>query len=151
MREMSFTLEAETQIYLLSILLGVGISIVYDFFRAVRALFRHKSWLVAAEDIVFSALAGFAVFTFATELTGKLRMFTLFGMAAGFVLWHFSAGNLIIFVFRKAVGWLKRRFIKPLGSIIHKIGQKMRPRFVKNHVYLNKNKKISQKPLKVDF
>ena len=146
MREMSFSLEAETQIYLLSILLGVGISIVYDLFRAVRLLFRHRAWLVAVEDVVFSVLAGFAVFTFATALTGKLRVYTLFGMGCGFVVWHFSAGNLMIFVFGKVVGCLKQRFFKPLVVFIHKIGQKIVPAFVKNHVYLNKNKKISQIP-----
>ncbi len=151
MRKMQFTLEAETQIYLLSVLLGVGIGIVYDLFRAVRIMFRHGRWLVALEDLVFSALAGFAVFTFATGLTGKLRVFTLFGMAAGFVVEHFSIGNLAIFLFRKLVEWLKRLFLKPLLQIIHKIGQKIAPGFVKNHTNLNKNKKISQKPLKVDF
>ncbi len=151
MRDMHFTLEAETQIYLLSILLGVGIGILYDLFRAVRIMFKHKNWLVVTEDLVFAALAGFAMFTFATGLTGTLRVFTLFGMAAGFVVEHFSVGNLAMFVLRKIVGWLKRRFLKPLSCIIHKIGQKIMPAFVKNHVSLNKNKKISQKPLKVDF
>ena len=146
MREMSFSLEAETRIYLLSVMLGVGIGVLYDLFRAVRVLFKHKSWLVAIEDILFSLLAGFAVFTFSTALTGKLRVFTLFGMAAGFVTEHFSIGNLMIFLFRRLVDFLKRRIIKPLFNFIHKIGQKMCPPFVKNHVYLNKNKKISQIP-----
>ena len=151
MREMHFTLEAETQIYLLSILLGVGLGLLYDMFRSVRVVFAHKSWLVAAEDVAFAVLCGFAVFTFYTGLTGKLRVYTLVGMSAGFVLEHFTAGNLALFIFRKIVEWLKKRIIKPLVKIIHKIGQKIVPRFVKNHVYLNKNKKNSQKPLKVDF
>lgn len=151
MRDMHFTLEAETQIYLLSVLLGVGIGIVYDMFRALRIMFHHKGWLTAVEDAVFALLAGFAAFTFATGLTGKLRFFTLFGMAAGFTVEHFSIGNLAMFVLRKIVRWLKQRILKPLSEFIHKIGQKIRPGFVKNHVSLNKNKKISQKPLKVDF
>ena len=151
MREMSFTLEAETQIYLLSVLLGVGIGIVYDMFRAVRIMFRHNKAVVFAEDIVFCALAGFAVFTFVTGLTGKLRVFTVVGMAAGFVLEHFSVGNISMFLFRKLVALLKRLFIVPLVEFIHKIGQKIMTAFVKNHIILNKNKKISQKPLKVDF
>ena len=151
MREMQFTLEAETQIYLLSVLLGVGLGILYDLFRAVRVIFSHKGWLVAAEDVVYALLAGFSVFTFYTGLTGKLRVFTVVGMAAGFVLEHFTAGNLAMMLLRKIVEWLKKRFIKPLVKFIRKIGQKITPRFVKNHVNLNKNKKISQKPLKVDF
>ena len=151
MREMSFSLEAETQIYLLSVLLGVGIGIVYDLFRAVRIMFRHKNAVVFAEDIVFCALAGFAVFTFVTGLTGKLRVFTVVGMAAGFVLEHFSVGNLAMFVFRKLMAVLKRLFVAPIVGLIHKIGQKTKLSFVKSHIILNKNKKISQKPLKVDF
>ena len=98
MREMSFSLETETQIYLLSVLLGAGIGVVYDMFRAVRIIFRHKKAAVFAEDIIFCALAGFAVFTFATGLTGKLRFFTVAGMAAGFVIEHFSLGNLAMFL-----------------------------------------------------
>ena len=146
MREMSFSLEAETRIYLLSVLLGAGIGVLYDLFRGVRVLFKHKSWLVAIEDALFALLAGFAVFTFATALTGKLRVFTLFGMACGAVIEHFTVGNLAIFVLRKIVECLRMRIIKPLFNFIHKIGQKIIPAFVKNHVYLNKNKKISQIP-----
>ena len=146
MREFSFSLEAETRIYLLSVLLGVGIGVLYDLFRAVRVLFRHKSWLVAVEDVLFSLLAGFAVFTFNTALTGKLRAFTLFGMTCGAVVEHFTVGNLAIFLFRHMIRFLKMRIIKPLLKFIHKIGQKITPQFVKNHVYLNKNKKISQIP-----
>lgn len=148
---MSFTLEAETQIYLMSVLLGVGIGMVYDLFRAVRIMFRHKKAVVFVEDLVFCALAGFAVFTFATGLTGKLRVFTVVGMAAGFVLEHFSVGNLAIFLFRKLVELLRRVFVQPLVGFIHKIGQKTKTGFVKSHIIFNKNKKISQKPLKVDF
>lgn len=151
MRDMQFTLEAETQIYLLSVLLGVGIGIVYDMFRALRIMFKHKNWLVAVEDVVFVFLAGFCVLTFATGLTGKLRVFTLFGMAAGFVVEHFSVGNMAMFLLSKIVGWLKQRILKPLKGILHKIGQKIKAVFVKNHVSLHGNKKISQKPLKVDF
>lgn len=148
---MSFTLEAETQIYLMSVLLGVGIGMVYDLFRAVRIMIRHKKAAVFVEDIVFCALAGFAVFTFATGLTGKLRVFTIVGMAAGFVLEHFSIGRAAIFLFRKLVELLRMVFVKPLVGVIHKIGQKTKTGFVKSHIIFNKNKKISQKPLKVDF
>lgn len=151
MREMHFTLEAETQIYLLSVLLGVGLGMLYDLFRAVRVVFSHKNLFVALEDAAFALLCGFAVFTFYTGLTGKLRVFTLVGMSAGFVVEHFTVGNLAIMLLRKIVECLRKRIIKPSVKIIHKIGQKMCPRFVKNHVYLDKNKKISQKPLKVDF
>jgi hypothetical protein len=91
------------------------------------------------------------VFTFVTGLTGKLRVFTVVGMAAGFVLEHFSVGNLAMFVFRKLMAVLKRLFVAPIVGLIHKIGQKTKLSFVKSHIILNKNKKISQKPLKVDF
>ena len=151
MREMSFTLEEETQIYLLSVLLGVALGLLYDLFRAVRVVFPHNKAFTAVEDVIYAALVCFSAFVFATGLTGKLRGFTVFGMFAGFTLEHFAVGNPVMLLLRKLVGVLKRRFIKPLGEIIHKIGQKTKVSFVKNHINLFKNKKNQQKPLKVDF
>ena len=151
LREYTFSLEYETHVYLLSVLLGAGIGLLYDLFRALRIVFPHKNIAVAAEDVLFSFLSCSAAYVFATAFTGKLRVFTLVGMAGGFVLEHFSIGNLAMFLLSKAVKVLKHWVLKPLSKIIHKIGQKSKGMFVKNHINLLKNKKNSPKPLKVEF
>ncbi|MBQ4247241.1 MAG: hypothetical protein II703_01460, partial [Ruminococcus sp.] len=78
--------------------------------------------------------------------TGKLRVFTLVGMAGGFVLEHFSVGNLAMFLLSKAVKTLKGWVLMPLKKFIHKIGQKIKASFVKSHINLLKNKKNLQSP-----
>jgi hypothetical protein len=90
-------------------------------------------------------LAGPA-YVFATAFTGKLRVFTLVGMAGGFVLEHFSVGNLAMFLLSKAVKTLKGWVLMPLKKFIHKIGQKIKASFVKSHINLLKNKKNLQSP-----
>ena len=151
MREMSFTLQAETRIYLLSVLLGAAVGVLWAAFRALRVLFAHKKAVVFVEDFIFAAIACFSAFVFATALTGKLRVYTVIGMLAGAVLENFFVGRPVIFALRKLTALFKRRLVKPLSEFIHKIGQKIKVRFVKNHLKLAKKKKNPQKPLKVDF
>jgi hypothetical protein len=146
LREYTFSLEYETRVYLLSVLLGAAIGVLYDVFRALRIVFPHKNIAVAAEDVVFSFLSCSAAYVFATAFTGKLRVFTLVGMAGGFVLEHFSVGNLAMFLLSKAVKTLKGWVLMPLKKFIHKIGQKIKASFVKSHINLLKNKKNLQSP-----
>ena len=70
MEEMQLGLELERELFLLSVVLGCGLGLLYDIFRVFRAALPHGKILTFFEDIIYTFLYGFALFTFCTGLTG---------------------------------------------------------------------------------
>lgn len=77
---MQLGLELERELFLLSVVLGCGLGLLYDIFRVFRAALPHGKILTFFEDIIYTFLYGFALFTFCTGLTGAIRGFVLVGM-----------------------------------------------------------------------
>jgi len=64
-------------LFLLSVVLGCGLGLLYDIFRVFRTALPHGKILTFFEDIIYTFLYGFALFTFCTGLTGAIRGFVL--------------------------------------------------------------------------
>ena len=101
----------------------------YDGLRVFRGLFRHKEWVINAEDAVFWLFCALSVFSFLYgEDDGVVRWYALFAMGAGMVFWNRTASPFLvgglIFIFRKTgavfrkpfrffLRFLKKRLQKP--------------------------------------
>ena len=114
MEELQLGLELERELFLLSVVLGCGLGLLYDIFRVFRAALPHGKILTFFEDIIYTFLYGFALFTFCTGLTGALRGFVLVGMLTGSVIEHITVGNAVVSVlrslFRSSENYLLKRF-----------------------------------------
>ena len=62
MEEMQLGLELERELFLLSVVLGCGLGLLYDIFRVFRAALPHGKILTFFEDIIYTFLYGFALF-----------------------------------------------------------------------------------------
>ena len=100
MKEMQLGLELERELFLLSVVLGCGLGLLYDIFRVFRVALPHGKILTFFEDIIYTFLYGFALFTFCTGLTGAIRGFVLVGMLTGSAIEHLTVGNAVISVMR---------------------------------------------------
>lgn len=96
--ETFFSVSQQTMQFLLSVVLGAGLGIVYDCFRAFRILFApaRKTGAVCAGDIAFMIISGAAVFLFAALFCrSQVRFFSIIGALLGFVLYILTIGNFI--------------------------------------------------------
>lgn len=126
--ESFFTVNQQARLFLISCLFGIPLGILFDIFRALRAVIPHNTLLVAIEDII--CMAVYAVFMTAFTIVaarGDYRFFYTIGNLLGFMIYFFTAGNVVIGVIRKISGWLRRLFEimlypfrKLYGKIVHK-------------------------------
>ena len=104
--ETFFSVSEQTVQFLLSVVLGAGLGIVYDCFRVFRILFptARKNGAVCAGDIVFMIISGAAVFLFAVMFCrSQVRLFSVIGALLGFVLYILTIGNFITGILRAIV------------------------------------------------
>lgn len=117
---------AQTVLFLQSLLVGVALGVMYEPFRAVRALVRLPAWLVFVQDILYFVLAAFVTFSFMlSEEAGKIRFALIIGELTGAALYLLTIGELInrllIFVIRllkRIIGSLWRRIFAPLLRLL---------------------------------
>lgn len=154
MDKMQLGISLETHIFLLSVLLGAALGAVYDLLRVFREAVPHNKILLFIEDMIYTLLFAFSLFTFCTGLTGSIRGFTLIGMLLGCLLERFTAGNAVVFIAKKVCGLL-RRFLgflfSPAVKLITKIKGGFFNGFVKKCLNFRVKKKKREKPLKVEI
>ena len=77
--------------------LGAGLLLCYDFLRIFRRLIRHKTWGIAAEDLLFWLCCALVMFGFMYRMNeGVIRGFLVLGTAVGMVLYSiFLSPHLI--------------------------------------------------------
>lgn len=104
---------------MLSVVLGLGIGVLYDVFRTLRIVFppAAKKNAVFAEDIIFMVISGAAVFLYAAVLCrGQVRLFCVIGTFLGFLLYLATIGSIIVGIFRS----IASAFAKLFGKICKK-------------------------------
>ena len=149
-----FSVSQHTSLFLMSVVLGAALGILYDCFRVLRIVFPPAAGrkAVIAEDIIFWLIYGFCIFCYAASFArGQVRFFMFFGSLIGFVLYIVTVGNLITGVIRRVFDAVYKILhkvysflIEPIVKLKAKICQKLVPVFVRNH----KNKRSVKNLLK---
>ena len=145
-----FSLSYECQIFLYSIILGIGLGIVFDIFRVIRAVIPHNNFFVAFEDILFILVWTFSLVIFSVELSGgNIRFFCFMGTFLGFVIYFFSVGKIVITFIRNISSFIRQIinavFGRIYGFLRHcfvSVCQKVKYFFVDNYTNLRKSKKM---------
>ena len=153
-----FSVSQHTYLFLTSVLLGAGMGVVYDLFRALRIIFppAARDGAVLVQDILFVLICGFGLFCFATlEGRGQLRFFMVFGSGLGFVLYILTIGNFITGVLRRVFsavyGSLRKVYssiIEPFVNLSRNICQKANAVFVGSSENVENNGISGKKHLK---
>ena len=103
---MILSLHAQAQLFLLTVLLGGGMGLIYDGLRVFRHALPHKPFWVQLEDGVFWLAAVFLVFGVMLHASsGEIRFFSIFGLFGGMGLYFLTLSRLVIAVSDRII-WL---------------------------------------------
>ena len=115
---MILSLHAQAQLFLLTILIGGGMGVLYDGLRLFRRTVRHSRFWIQTEDAVFWLLAVFAVFLILLQANaGEVRFFVIFGLFGGMGLYFLTVSRFVLAVsgtIIRAVRQLIRLFLQIL-------------------------------------
>ena len=90
-----------------SFFLGVIITFFYDGFLILRKLFKHTTFLISLEDLIFWIACALSVFyVLYEENNGMLRWFAVAGAAVGMLLYKKTLSPLIILTVTKVFSFL---------------------------------------------
>lgn len=141
--ETFFSVSQQTSFFLMSVVLGAALGVVYDFFRVFRIVFplAAKTAAVAVQDIIFWLIYGFCIFCYGTIVCrGEIRFYVILGSLVGFVLYILTLGNLVTGIIRTVVTafykGLRKVYsftIEPIVKLLRNICQKASPVFVGSH------------------
>lgn len=116
----------QCQTFLFSLLLGAALSLLYDGFRLMRLILPEQSWRIALEDILYCLLFGFFTIHFALEWEqGRLRSYLLLGELLGWIICHFTVGQLfydaakqILDGLRRVLRWVWKHLFYPIAKLL---------------------------------
>ncbi len=92
---MEISISHHCQSFLVSLLAGAVLSLIYDIFRILHHIQPEQRWLIAAEDVCYLMI--FSKITMELALwadRGRLRVYILLGEALGWIICHFSLSQL---------------------------------------------------------
>ena len=105
---MILSLHAQAQLFLLTVLMGGGMGLLYDALRVFRHAFRHKAFWVQLEDGLFWLLAVFLVFCVMLRANaGEIRFFTILGLFGGMGLYFLTLSRLVLAVSDRIIRLVK--------------------------------------------
>lgn len=119
---MEISITQQCQTFLLALLLGAALSLLYDGFRLLRLILPEQCWRINLEDIFYCLLCAFFTLHYALEWEqGRLRSYLLLGELLGWLLCHFTLGQLIYETAKVLFRWLWRCIFHPLTALLGKI------------------------------
>lgn len=144
--EAFFTINEQTEIFLLSVLLGGIFGVIYDVFRALRVVAPPLRGTAATAvcDIIFFMICGFGIYLFSlTFARGEVRGYYWIGALLGGIIYLMTAGTVVIGIIRAVFGavsaaviliynWTNRNIIMPAVKFYTEIRTKIRNKFVSN-------------------
>jgi spore cortex biosynthesis protein YabQ len=115
---MSYSITVELKFFLISVLSGGIILLVYDCLRILRRIIKHDSFFIAVEDLIFWVAAGLFIFTIMySENDGIIRGFAIMGMAIGMVLYHYIISEHLVRVITDIIKTLLRPFSIAINGV----------------------------------
>ena len=119
------TLSEQTVYFLVSIVFGAALSVLYDLVRLIRLIWEKKAIVNVAGDILFFVVAGVLTFLFALPFNkGEVRGFIVLGEAIGFLPVHMTLGAVFSRV-SGAVILTLRKFTHKIFKIVKKLFKKV--------------------------
>ena len=110
---------SQVYLFLIFIVNGILVGILFDFFRILRKSFKTKDIITYIEDLLFWILAGTSILYFIFVYNnGEIRLFMFLGIAIGLVLYMLIFSSLFIKINVSIITFLKNIFIKIFTIIL---------------------------------
>lgn len=109
----------QAYIFLIFVLNGIIIGLLFDFFRILRISFKTKDFVTYIEDFIFWLLTGiillYSIFIFNN---GEIRFFMFLGIIIGIVLYLLIVSKYIIKFSVTILNFIKKLIAIPIKFII---------------------------------
>lgn len=119
---MEISLSHQAYTFIISVITGAAISIIYDLFRIIRCAFYHGVILTFIEDILFSFISLCVCVAFLNIYNdGIFRLYLAIGTILGFTICHFTVGQILIFQAKfiiKTIKWILWLIFYPIRLIL---------------------------------
>lgn len=115
---MNYSISAELQFFIVSIISGAILLVVYDILRILRRVIKHGKFLVAVQDLIFWICASVFIFLMMyKENNGVIRGFCIIGMAIGSILYHYTLSTVFVDLVTKLI----KALISPIAYVVKRI------------------------------
>lgn len=139
------TITTETTLFLIFLLDGVIVGVLFDIFRILRKSFKTPDFVTYIEDILFGIISGSTlIFSIIMFNNGELRLFVFLGIILGLVIYILTISKYVIKIcvkvlqiITKIYGIIFKVVFFPIFLILKKIEQE----FIKKQKYTKKLKK----------
>ena len=122
---------SQEQIFILFFVIGLIISIIFDFFRAIRKNFKASDFATLIEDILFLGITSFLIIFSIIKINGgEVRFYIFLAIFFGILLYSLTISNLCVIIFNVIVRICKKIFQIPF--LVSKKAIKMLKKPIKN-------------------
>lgn len=120
---MTKMISLELKFFLVSLLWGVILLLLYDVLRILRRFVKHSAFLVSVEDVVFWSISGVLIFVMIYEHNnGTIRGFAIVAIGIGMILYHYLVSEYLI----RFICMLLNAILGTLGRILKIIFKPMK-------------------------
>ena len=115
-------IENQAFIFMVFIINGILIGLLFDFFRIMRRTFKTNNVITYIEDFIFWILTGiillYSIFTFNN---GEIRIYMFLGVLLGITLYMLSISSYVIKINVKIINFIKMIIAKIIEIILYPI------------------------------
>ena len=132
--------ENQTYLFIVFSLTGIGLGVLFDFFRALRKTFKTPDLVTYLEDIIYWILAGIIVlYNIWFFNDGEIRIYMILGILIGAVIYTLTLSTIFI-----KINYFIMSKIKIILTFISKIFKIIKPAAIRKPLVdipknLNKN------------
>ncbi len=139
---MIISLSSQANLFLVTILIGFIIGLVYDFFRITRKLFHHSNLLVYIEDLLFWIISTFICFYILLHKNNlELRFYIVIGIIIGLCLYFSIFSQFVLNFFIKIIFMI----LTPMSFILKLFSPYMSKFYKLKHKAIYREKIVLQK------
>ncbi len=110
--------------FIIFILNGIAIGIIFDIFRILRRSFKTSDFITCIEDICFWILSGLlTIFTITFFNYGEIRLYIFIAIIIGVIFYILTISKYFIKFNVTILTFVKKIFITPITFIYNKIRQ----------------------------
>ena len=105
---------SQGQIFVLFLILGLGIGVLFDFFRALRKTFQTSDLVTYLEDVIFMLVVGILVVNSLILLNhGQLRFFIMLALLFGIGFYFLTISKICFLIFQIFMKFCKKILFFP--------------------------------------
>lgn len=139
---MILSLTNQAYMFFVSIIIGMIIGLIFDFFRLLRKIFNHKNKFVYIEDILFWLISTFISFYILLHKNNlEFRFYLLLGILLGLVFYFLCISHIVVTIILKIIEFLAKPILfisKLLSPHMKKVNSMKNKAVHRKKIYLQK-------------